>query len=81
MRTSLPSATALLQTLNATPRMDVMLVLLVVFMVATPLIHSGPHLVLPSADTFGPVPEERVVTVRTASPRCNECSPRQDRQD
>jgi biopolymer transport protein ExbD len=64
MRTVVPVPNALLQSLNATPLMDVMLVLLVVFMVVTPLIHSGPDLVLPSGKHGEPEPEEQVLTVR-----------------
>jgi biopolymer transport protein ExbD len=41
-----------------------MLVLLVIFMVVTPLLHSGPDLVLPSGNHGDPVPEEQVLTVR-----------------
>ena len=56
MRSSAP-APSVLQTLNATPMMDVMLVLLVTFLVVTPVIHSGPDLVLPGAVRGEPVPE------------------------
>ena len=64
MRNDSPAPQALLQTLNATPMMDVMLVLLVVFMVVTPLIHSGPDLVLPSGRNGEPEPEEQVMIIR-----------------
>lgn len=52
-----------LQTLNTTPMMDVMLVLLVIFLVVTPVIHSGPDLVLPGALQGDPMPED-VLTIR-----------------
>ena len=57
----------LLQAVNATPMLDVMLVLLVIFMVVTPLIHSGPDLVLPSAVNGDPVPEDHGMVVRLSS--------------
>ena len=58
------SAVSVQQNLNATPMMDVMLVLLVIFMVVTPLIHSGPDLVLPAAVRGEPVPEDSMLTIR-----------------
>ena len=54
---------SVLQTLNTTPMMDVMLVLLVIFLVVTPVIHSGPGLVLPGAVRGDAVPED-VLTIR-----------------
>jgi biopolymer transport protein ExbD len=48
---------SVLQTLNTTPMLDVMLVLLVIFLVVTPVIHSGPDLVLAGAVRGDAVPE------------------------
>lgn len=59
-----PATGPVLQTLNATPMMDVMLVLLVIFMVVTPLIHSRPDLILLSASNGDPPPENEVLTIR-----------------
>ncbi len=36
--------------INVTPLVDVMLVLLIIFMVATPMLHQGIQVALPSAD-------------------------------
>jgi biopolymer transport protein ExbD len=57
-------APGVIPTMNATPLMDVMLVLVVVFMVVTPLIHSGPDLVPPRAVRGEKVPDEPALRIR-----------------
>ena len=37
--------------INVTPLVDVMLVLLIIFMIATPMLHQGIEVALPRADT------------------------------
>ncbi|NIM14445.1 MAG: protein TolR [Candidatus Aminicenantes bacterium] len=53
-----------LSEINVTPLVDVMLVLLIIFMVTTPMMQSGIRVNLPSAETPGnPRTGELVITV------------------
>lgn len=47
--------------INVTPMVDVMLVLLIIFMIAAPMLHPGIEVALPSADT-------RPLPLRTENP-------------
>lgn len=46
-----PKLSTNLSEINVTPLVDVMLVLLIIFMVTAPMMHSGIHVNLPSAET------------------------------
>jgi biopolymer transport protein TolR len=65
MAMSLPSKSSdrrVLSEINVTPLVDVMLVLLVIFMVTTPMLHRGTDVVLPQAN-YSDVREERRITL------------------
>ena len=47
--------------LNVTPLVDVMLVLLIISMLASPMLQRGIHLELPSTETASEIQEARVV--------------------
>jgi len=47
--------------INVTPLVDVMLVLLIISMVASPMLQRGIHLELPSTETASEIQEARVV--------------------
>ncbi len=47
--------------INVTPLVDVMLVLLIIFMVAAPMMHRGIDLELPAAKTAASRAEDRVI--------------------
>ncbi|MBI3932230.1 MAG: biopolymer transporter ExbD [Acidobacteria bacterium] len=47
--------------INVTPMADVMIVLLIIFMVATPFIHEGPVERLPHAVSAATQPDDRIV--------------------
>ena len=58
-------ASTVITEINVTPFVDVMLVLLIIFMVTTPLMQSGVNVDLPKQDTgFLEISEENVVTIR-----------------
>jgi len=58
-------ASTLLTEINVTPFVDVMLVLLIIFMVTTPMMQSGINIDLPKEDVGSvEVKEENVVSVR-----------------
>jgi len=58
-------ASTVITEINVTPFVDVMLVLLIIFMVTTPLMQSGVNIDLPKQETgFLDIREENVVTIR-----------------
>lgn len=58
-------ASTVITEINVTPFVDVMLVLLIIFMVTTPLMQSGVNVDLPKQETgFLEISEENVVTIR-----------------
>ncbi len=58
-------ASTVMTEINVTPFVDVMLVLLIIFMVTTPLMQSGVNIDLPKQETgFLDIREENVVTIR-----------------
>ena len=56
----------LIAEINVTPLVDVMLVLLIIFMVAAPMMTSGIDVKLPSTSTQVPVSDEERITVTLA---------------
>jgi len=63
MAMSLPSRSGdrrLLSEINVTPMVDVMLVLLIIFMVTTPMLQRGTDVQLPQAQQSEPKEEQRV---------------------
>ncbi len=60
-----PSSDEVIADINVTPLVDVMLVLLIIFMITTPMLHQGVDVQLPemtSAETL-PLPEEDPVVL------------------
>ncbi len=59
------NAPALRSEINVTPFVDVCLVLLIIFMVITPVLVNGPHVELPAATQAAPVPTAaKVITLQ-----------------
>ncbi len=68
MAMSLPSPSGdrrLLSEINVTPKVDVMLVLLIIFMVTTPMLQRGTDVQLPQAQQSEPKEEQRVTLTLT----------------
>ena len=68
MAMSLPSRSGdrrLLSEINVTPLVDVMLVLLIIFMVTTPMLQRGTDVQLPQAQQSEPKEEQRVTLTLT----------------
>jgi biopolymer transport protein TolR len=68
MAMSLPSRSGdrrLLSEINVTPLVDVMLVLLIIFMVTTPMLQRGTDVQLPQAQLSEPKEEQRVTLTLT----------------
>ncbi len=63
MRTGTPRGA--LSEINVTPMVDVMLVLLIIFMVAAPMLQQGIHVTLPKAVTGQEVAESGIVMTLT----------------
>ena len=55
--------TAVRSEINVTPLVDVCLVLLIIFMVVTPLIYKQAEVQLPKTPGPGPIPPEKVIKV------------------
>ena len=71
----------LLSEINITPLVDVTLVLLIIFMVTTPMLQSGTDVQLPTAQTSQMKEEERITLTVTRDSRIlvnNEEVPRKD---
>src|SRR5436305_914319 len=60
--------------INVTPLVDVMLVLLIIFMIAAPMLHQGVEVALPKANAPNPRPPDRTDRAR---PRAWRPPPRQ----
>jgi biopolymer transport protein TolR len=72
MAMSLPSRSGdrrLLSEINVTPLVDVMLVLLIIFMVTTPMLQRGTDVELPQAQQSEPKEEQRVTLTLTREGR------------
>jgi biopolymer transport protein TolR len=72
MAMSLPSRSGdrrLLSEINVTPLVDVMLVLLIIFMVTTPLLQRGTDVQLPRAERSEPKEEQRATLTLTREGR------------
>jgi biopolymer transport protein TolR len=72
MAMSLPSRSGdrrLLSEINVTPLVDVMLVLLIIFMVTTPMLQRGTDVQLPQAQQSEPKEEQRVTLTLTREGR------------
>ncbi len=54
-----------LSEINVTPMVDIMLVLLIIFMVAAPMLQQGIHVTLPKASTASQVSSPEVVITLT----------------
>jgi biopolymer transport protein TolR len=68
MAMTLPSRAAdrrMLSEINVTPLVDVTLVLLIIFMVTTPMLQRGTDVQLPVAEQSDPKEEERITVVLT----------------
>ncbi len=69
---SLPSRAAdrrILSEINVTPLVDVTLVLLIIFMVTTPMLQRGTDVQLPQAEQSEPKEEERITLTLTREGR------------
>ena len=53
--------------INVTPLVDVMLVLLIIFMVVTPMLQKGPPVIMPKASDPPKKPEEKTQILITVS--------------
>jgi biopolymer transport protein ExbD len=53
--------------INVTPLVDVMLVLLIIFMVITPMLQKGPPVIIPKASNPPQKPEEKTQILITVS--------------
>jgi biopolymer transport protein TolR len=53
--------------INVTPLVDVMLVLLIIFMVITPMLQKGPPVIMPKASNPPQKPEEKTQILITVS--------------
>ena len=53
--------------INVTPLVDVMLVLLIIFMVITPMLQKGPPVIMPKASNPPPKPEDKTQILITVS--------------
>jgi len=72
MAMSLPSRSGdrrLLSEINVTPLVDVMLVLLIIFMVTTPMLQRGTDVQLPQAQQSEPKEEQRLTLTLTREGR------------
>jgi len=72
MAMSLPSRAGdrrMLSEINVTPLVDVMLVLLIIFMVTTPMLQRGTDVQLPQAEQSEPKEEERITLTLTREGR------------
>jgi len=72
MAMSLPSRAAdrrVLSEINVTPLVDVTLVLLIIFMVTTPMLQRGTDVQLPQAERSEPKEEERITLTLTREGR------------
>jgi biopolymer transport protein TolR len=72
MAMSLPSRSGdrrLLSEINVTPLVDVMLVLLIIFMVTTPMLQRGTDVQLPQAQLSEPKEEQRITLTLTREGR------------
>jgi biopolymer transport protein TolR len=72
MAMSLPSRAAdrrILSEINVTPLVDVTLVLLIIFMVTTPMLQRGTDVQLPQAQQSEPKEEERITLTLTREGR------------
>jgi biopolymer transport protein TolR len=72
MAMSLPSRSSdrrMLSEINVTPLVDVMLVLLIIFMVTTPMLQRGTDVHLPQAQQSEPKEEERITLTLTRDGR------------
>jgi biopolymer transport protein TolR len=72
MAMSLPSRTGdrrMLSEINVTPLVDVTLVLLIIFMVTTPMLQRGTDVQLPQAELAEPKEEERITLTLTREGR------------
>jgi len=68
MAMTLPSRAGdrrMLSDINVTPLVDVMLVLLIIFMVTTPMLQRGTDVQLPQAEQSEPKEEERITLTLT----------------
>jgi biopolymer transport protein ExbD len=55
--------------INVTPLVDVMLVLLIIFMVITPMLQKGPQVIMPKASNPPQKPEEKTQILITVTER------------
>jgi biopolymer transport protein TolR len=72
MAMTLPSRAGdrrVLSEINVTPLVDVMLVLLIIFMVTTPMLQRGTDVQLPQAEQSEPKEEERITLTLTREGR------------
>ncbi len=74
----------MLSEINVTPLVDVVLVLLIIFMVTTPMLQRGTDVQLPTARVSDVKEQERITLTVTRDNRIflnNEAVPRQDLED
>src|SRR5215213_1179774 len=58
-----PTASAVRSEINVTPLVDVCLVLLIIFMVVTPILQAGVKVDLPKTSKPGPLPQSKQLVV------------------